>query len=355
MKVLILGASYGALLGTKLLMAGHDVTLVCRAATAALINAEGTIVRIPLRGEPTPRSVASKGLPGRLDAAVPGDLDVAVDHYDLVALAMQEPQYADTEVRALMLRIAKAGKPCLSIMNMPPSPFLRRIPSATTLDVSACYAAPDVWAAFAPGLISLCSPDPQAYRPPEEPPNVLVVSLPTNFKAAPFEAPDHTALLTRLEADIDAVRLDGHEVPVKLRVGSLFTPLAKWSMLLAGNYRCVTPTAVVPIREAVHGDLDTSRAVYEWVADLARLLGAEAVDQVPFGKYAAAAEQLLKPSSVARAVAGGSVAIERVDLLVQLLGRHVGMTSEHVDVIVATVSARLAQNLEAGTDALHRN
>ena len=34
-KILILGASYGSLLGTKLLMAGHDVTLVCRAQTAA--------------------------------------------------------------------------------------------------------------------------------------------------------------------------------------------------------------------------------------------------------------------------------------------------------------------------------
>ncbi|MFT5895675.1 MAG: ketopantoate reductase, partial [bacterium] len=30
MRILILGASYGSLLSTKLLMAGHDVTLVCR-------------------------------------------------------------------------------------------------------------------------------------------------------------------------------------------------------------------------------------------------------------------------------------------------------------------------------------
>ncbi|MEM6671186.1 MAG: 2-dehydropantoate 2-reductase N-terminal domain-containing protein, partial [Pseudomonadota bacterium] len=43
-KTLILGASYGSLLGTKLAMAGHDVTLVCREATAALINSEGTEV-----------------------------------------------------------------------------------------------------------------------------------------------------------------------------------------------------------------------------------------------------------------------------------------------------------------------
>ena len=48
---LILGASYGSLLGTKMLMAGHDVTLVCRQRTADLINSEGTKVRLKLRGE----------------------------------------------------------------------------------------------------------------------------------------------------------------------------------------------------------------------------------------------------------------------------------------------------------------
>ena len=34
MKILILGASYGSLLSTKLLMAGHDVTLVCTAVSS---------------------------------------------------------------------------------------------------------------------------------------------------------------------------------------------------------------------------------------------------------------------------------------------------------------------------------
>ena len=38
------------------------------------------------------------------------------------------------------------------------------------------------------------------------------------------------------EDDIAAVRLDGKDVPVKLRLhDSLFVPLAKWSMLLTGN------------------------------------------------------------------------------------------------------------------------
>ena len=55
-KIMILGASYGSLLGTKLALAGHDVTLVCREKTAALINAKGTEVRIKLRDEDGHRS-----------------------------------------------------------------------------------------------------------------------------------------------------------------------------------------------------------------------------------------------------------------------------------------------------------
>ena len=39
-RVLILGASYGSLLGMKLALAGHDVTLVCLPAEADLINAK---------------------------------------------------------------------------------------------------------------------------------------------------------------------------------------------------------------------------------------------------------------------------------------------------------------------------
>ena len=43
MRVLILGASYGSVFGTKCLMAGHDVTLVCRAPNAKLINEVGRL------------------------------------------------------------------------------------------------------------------------------------------------------------------------------------------------------------------------------------------------------------------------------------------------------------------------
>ena len=342
-KVLILGASYGSLLGTKLAMAGHDVTLVCREATAALINAEGVEVRLQLRGEGAHRSIRSADLPGRIDAVTPAGADAAA--YDMVGLAMQEPQYAADDLRALLGRIARARVPSLSIMNMPPLVYLRRIPGLDTAGLEACYTAPEVWREFDPDLVTLCSPDPQAFRPPEEKPNVVQVGLPTNFKAARFADAAANGILEAMERDILAVELDGKDVPVKLRVfDSVFVPLAKWSMLLAGNYRCITPDGVRSIRDAVLGDPAGAEAAYAFVDGLALRLGADPADQVPFEKYAAAAEKLLKPSSVARAVDAGATGIERIDLLVQLIARRQGLHSSEVDDTVNTVDARLAEN-----------
>jgi hypothetical protein len=304
-KILILGASYGSLLGTKLLMAGHDVTLVCRRQTAELIDAEGTEVRIKLKGENEHRAIRSKELPGRLTVCVPHE--IVASGYDLVGLAMQEPQYAHHTLRTVLIRIAEDGIPCLSIMNMPPLTFLKRIPGLDTSNLGASYTDPTVWERFDPEVMTLCSPDPQAFRPPEEKANVLHVGLPTNFKAARFGDDKANAILQQIENDIAAVRLDGNDVPVKLRVyESLFVPLAKWSMLLTGNYRCVTRDEPRSIRDAVHGDLVASEVIYAFVNELVRRLGADPADEVPFEKYAKAAESLLKPSSVARAIAAGA-------------------------------------------------
>lgn len=343
MRVLILGASYGSLLSTKLLMAGHEVTLVCRDITAALINSEGTRVRIKLRDEETPRVIDSNSLPGNVNAATPEQVNPA--EYDLACLAMQEPQYSAGPVKALMAGIAAAKVPCLSIMNMPPLPYLARIESLKSVDLTSSFNDPSVWEGFEPGLVTLCSPDPQAFRPPEEKANFLHVGLPTNFKAAVFADEAHNVMLRQLESDIAAVTLDGKDVPVKLRVfESLFVPMAKWSMLLTGNYRCVTESDAIPIKEAVHGDIEKSAAMYAWVDKLARSLGADAADQVPFEKYAKAAENLLKPSSAARAINAGATRIERVDKLVQLVGASQGMQSDTVDEIVSIVDQRLATN-----------
>ena len=342
-RILILGASYGSLLGTKLLMAGHDVTLVCRSETAKLINADGTEVRIKLKGEDTHRSFRSAAMPGRLTALAPEDVDPS--EYDLVGLAMQEPQYGAQSIWQLMRRIAVARVPCLSIMNMPPLPYLKRISGLHTANLEASYTNPRVWDGFDPDLVTLCSPDPQAFRPPEEKPNVLHVGLPTNFKAAEFGRPEANDILRKLEADISTVRWDGSDVPVKLRVSqSLFVPLAKWSMLLTGNYRCITSTEPRSIRDAVHSDPDASGGVYAYVDGLAQHLGAAPEDLVPYEKYARAAEHLLKPSSAARAVAAGATRIERVDKLVQLIGQDLGYVNAAVEDTVRTVDMMLERN-----------
>ncbi|MGF6308299.1 hypothetical protein ABIB82_003596 [Bradyrhizobium sp. i1.8.4] len=346
-NILILGASYGSLLGTKLLMAGHNVTLVCRKNTADLINRDGTEVRIKLRDEKEHRSIFSRDLPGKLNALTPADVEVS--RYDMVGLAMQEPQYTNHTVRVLMIKIAAAKLPCLSIMNMPPLPYLKRIPALAGMDLEEAYTNAQVWERFEPGLVTLCSPDPQAFRPPEEKANVLHVGLPTNFKASVFADDNHNKVLRELEADIDAVTLDGQDVPVKLKVfDSLFVPLAKWSMLLTGNYRCITPSEPQSIRDAVHGDLKRSQAIYDHVDAIARKLGADPADQVPFAKYAKAAESLLKPSSAARAVAAGAPFIERVDLLVKLISHQLGTPSAEIDRTVETVDQKLNEKIVQG-------
>ena len=345
-KILILGASYGSLLATKLLMAGHTVKLVCLPAEADAINTNGTRVRMPIKGREGLVEIDSRKLPGSLSADGPGA--VKPSDYDLVALAMQEPQYGSAGVRELLDAIAKAKVPCMSIMNMPPLPYLARVPGLSLKELRSCYTEPAVWDGFDPSLMTLCSPDPQAFRPPEEKVNVLQVRLPTNFKSARFPSQAHTDMLKTLERGIEAARFDGMEVPVKLKVHeSVFVPLAKWAMLMAGNYRCVTREGMRPIKEAVHSNLEASRSVYDWVVKLCVSLGADPKDLVPFEKYAAAANGLLSPSSAARALYGGAANIERVDRLVQAVAAQKGMRNEAIDEVVKLVDAQLEKNRKA--------
>lgn len=346
-KILILGASYGSLLGAKLALAGHTVKLVCLPEEANLINAEGARVRLPARGVDGLVDLNTQTMPGDVSAGGTGDVNPA--DYDLVGLAMQEPQYRAPEVHALLDQVAAAKVPCMSIMNMPPLAYLKRIPDIDADTLTDCYTDASVWDKFDPSLMTLCSPDPQAFRPPEEKVNVLQVGLPTNFKAAHFGADAHTNILRELETDIAGIRYDvgGSKIdlPVKLRVhDSIFVPLAKWSMLMAGNYRCVQKDAMQSIENAVHTDLSASEAVYNWVVALCMKLGAKRDDLVPFEKYANAALSLRNPSSAARALAAGAPYIERVDRLVQKIAAHHGMQSDVVDETVTLVDGWLEKN-----------
>jgi hypothetical protein len=350
-NILILGASYGSLLGTKLLFGGHAVKLVCLPTEADLINSEGARVRLPIKGREGLVEIDTRKLPGELSAAGADAVNPA--DFDLIGLAMQEPQFSSPGVRELLDKVATSGVPCMSIMNMPPLPFLRRIPSLDAEQLRPAYTEAGVWDNFDPALITLCSPDPQAFRPPDEEVNVLQVTLPTNFKAARFESDAHTQILRDLQTDIEAARYDPGdgsqvELPVKLKVHeSVFVPLAKWAMLLTGNYRCVTAQGMRSVQEAVHTNIDKSHEIYDWVRNLCIDLGASPNDLVPFEKYAKAAEVLVRPSSAARALYGGAPAIERVDRLVQLIAKQQGKQNAVIDETVALVDAQLEQNKKA--------
>ena len=346
-NILMMGASYGSLLASKILFGGHKIHLVCLPAEADLINAEGFRVRLPVRGRKDPVVLDSRKLPGKVTAG--GDAGVNPRDYDLVGLAMQEPQYRSPGVRELLDAVARSRVPCMSIMNMPPLPYIKRIPGLNYDLLKPAYTDASVWDNFDPAMITLNSPDPQAIRPPEEKVNVLMVTLPTNFKVARFADDKSTAILRQLEKDIDAVRFDTGdgkiELPVKLRVhDSIFVPLAKWAMLLAGNYRCVTKDGMRTAQEAVHSDIETSRSVYNFVNDLCVKLGASPSDLVPFEKYAAAAQSLVRPASAARALQNGAPNIERADKLVQLIAKQKGLSHPVIDATVALVDERLAAN-----------
>src|SRR5271170_2425945 len=346
-NILMMGASYGSLLASKLLFGGHKLHLVCLPAEADLINAEGFKVRLPVRGRKEPVELDSRKLPGKVTAGPAAGVDPK--DYDLVGLCMQEPQYRSAGVRELLDAVAKSRVPCMSIMNMPPLPYVKRIPGLDYAALRSAYTDPTVWDSFDPKTMTLNSPDPQAIRPPDGKANFLLVTLPTNFKCARFDDDKSTALLRQLEKDVDAARFDTPEgkieLPVKLRVyESIFVPLAKWAMLLAGNYRCITASGMRTAQEAVHTNLEESRSVYNFVNDLCVRLGASPGDLVPFEKYAAAAQSLSRPASAARALQNGVPNIERADKLVQLIALQKGLSNAAIDAQVALVDARLEAN-----------
>jgi hypothetical protein len=345
--VLVFGASYGSLFATKLLLAGIDVTLVAPAAHADEINRNGTRTIFPVRGRAAPVEVDSRRLPGKLHASAPAAVDPA--RYGLVVLAMQEPQYRAPEIRVLLAAVAAARRPCLSIMNMPPPPYLARIPGLATEPCRASYADAAAWDAIDPALLTHCSADAQASRVPGRADTVMHVRLPTNFRAARFVSDADTDMLRSVAARIDAARLETPEgplaLPVRLKVhDSPFVPLSKWPMLVTGNYRCIEAGGIRSIEAAVHADRTESAAIYDGVIELLRRLGADERDLVPFDAYATAADSLTVPSSAARAVESGATHIERVDRLVQAVAAQKDVKLPSLDALVAVVDARIAAN-----------
>ena len=255
-KILLMGASYGSLLASKLLFGGHSIHLVCLPAEADLINAEGFKVTLPVRGRKDPVLLESRKLPGKVTARPARGVDPK--DYDLVGLCMQEPQYRSPGVRELLDAVGKSRVPCMSIMNMPPLPYIKRIPGLDYKALEAAYTDPRVWDSVSIRRRSRSTAPirRQSARPTARPTSCWSRCRPISNARASTDDKD-TQIIRNLEKDVDAARFDAPEgkieLPVKLKVyESIFVPLAKWSMLLAGNYRCVTKDGMRTAQEAVH-------------------------------------------------------------------------------------------------------
>ncbi len=139
LNILVLGAAYGLLPAVRICLAGHRVTLVCRDQEQAQISDHGASVTLLRRGGqvdkrlhvPARRGLAAEGVLGLTGT------EVSPEGFDLVLLAMGEPQYAAPEVTALVQRIGEAGLPVISpagrhggrstrSTSPPPAPMPRR-------------------------------------------------------------------------------------------------------------------------------------------------------------------------------------------------------------------------------------
>ena len=198
-NILILGAAYGSLLGSKMLFGGHYVNHVCLPAEADLINSEGFRVRLPVKGRKDPVVLDTRNLPGKVSAC--GPKEVNPKDYDLIGLAMQEPQYRSPGVRELLDAVAKSRVPTMSIMNMPPLPYVKRIPGLDYEALKPAYTDADRVGQFRSGLRSRCAaPTRRRSVRRTSKVNVLMVTLPTNFKVAKFDNEKGNVILRQLEA-----------------------------------------------------------------------------------------------------------------------------------------------------------
>ncbi len=263
---------------------------------------------------------------------------------------MQEPQYRSPGVRELLDAVGRSRVPCMSIMNMPPLPYVKRIPGLNYDALKPAYTDPQRLGQFRSGIADAVQPGPAG-----DP------AAGGKGQRAPGDAADQFqgGALRQREVDrrfcaswsrkstpcVTIRRRARSSCRCKLRVhDSIFVPLAKWAMLLAGNYRCVTKDGMRTAQEAVWSDIETSRSVYNFVNDLCVKIGAKPDDLVPFEKYAAAAQSLTRPASAARALQNGAPFIERADKLVQLIAKQKGLSHPAIDAQVALVDSRLDAN-----------
>ena len=102
-------------------------------------------------------------------------------------------------------------------------------------------------------------------------------------------------------------------------------------MLITGNYRCLENYQLRSINEAVRYDIKISEKIYNQVVDIMKKSGAGRESIIPFKAYLNASINLDAPSSVCRSIVNGRNEVERVDRLVQEIGKAVGVISKEIN------------------------
>ena len=93
------------------------------------------------------------------------------------------------------------------------------------------------------------------------------------------------------------------DLPVKLKVHEFdFRAAGQMGDAVDRQLPLRHPDGAIDIKDAVHTDSEASRSVYNWVCGVCRSSAPTPDDLVPFEKYAAAARDLVRPSSAARAL-----------------------------------------------------
>ena len=194
---------------------------------------------------------------------------------------MQEPQYRSDGVKALLDAVGKSRVPCMSIMNMPPLPYIKRIPGLDHNGAGSAYTDPRVWDWSTRTRSRSTARTRRRSARPTAKPNELLVTLPTNFKCARFEDDKDTQIVRNLEKDVEAARFDAPEgkieLPVKLRAYDSIWSARQVGDAAGRQLPLHTKDGMRTAQEAVHTDIEESRSVYNFVFDLCVKLGAKPV------------------------------------------------------------------------------
>lgn len=335
--ILIFGASYGILASFKFLLAGYDVVCICKKDEAKYLNKNGFLINIPGYLK-TKLNIESKNLKGRFFPTEPNNIDLS--KIKIVILAMQEDQYKDVKLSSILLEIAQKKIPTISIMNIPPSVYLKNFNLNNIDELDYIYVNNHIWKKFDENFITHSSADPQIYKPNIEKINEIHVRLASNFKISDFKDNKSSKLLEIISNKINNARYlikeKNTKIPINFNIfKSNFVSISKWPMIITGNYRCLENNKLRSIKEAVNEDLNYSKKIYNDVYELCKKIGAEDKDLINFEKYVKASQNLNAPSSVSRQAYAGGKNFERVDKLVLFFAKKNNIQITGLDEIIS--------------------